>query len=200
MPVPVKRGQDTIVRLLDAALAVYSRRGRDGFTLQAVLDASGVSVGSLYHHFGSLDGLGLALYNRCMDDLMDHLVDGLKGCATAEEGVRAMVTVYLRWTADAPTKALVLHAAAYPGSPPGHAERATGADAPKVEVIGEWFAPHIASGALDPMPPFLLETLVLGPPRLVAQRWLAGVPGFDLDEAIALLPDRVWRSVRGKKT
>jgi len=197
MPVPVKRGQDTVARLLDAALAVYSQRGRDGFTLQAVLDASGVSVGSLYHHFGSLDGLGIGLYNRCMDDLMDHLVDGLKDCRTAEDGVRAMVTVYLRWTADSPTKALVLHAAAYPGSPLGDAEHATGVNAPKVEVIGEWFAPHIASGALDPMPPFLLETLVLGPPRLAAQRWLAGTPGFDLDEAAKHLPDRVWRSVRG---
>ena len=43
--------------LLDAALAVHAARGPEGFTIHAVVEESGRSLGSLYHHFGSFDGL-----------------------------------------------------------------------------------------------------------------------------------------------
>jgi hypothetical protein len=38
--------------------------------------------------------------------------------------------------------------------------------------------------------------LVIGPVAETARRWLAGAPGIDLTTAAAVLPERIWRSIR----
>jgi len=47
------RGGATRERLLDAARTLFGERGFDGTSIQAVLEASGVARGALYHHFHS---------------------------------------------------------------------------------------------------------------------------------------------------
>ena len=79
---PVKRGQDTVVRLLDAALAVYSQRGRDGFTLQAVLDASGVSNSQLYRHFANKDQIVRAVIGLMGERVIQREQDALGRVST----------------------------------------------------------------------------------------------------------------------
>jgi TetR/AcrR family transcriptional regulator len=67
---------DTKERLLDEALRLFARRGVDAVGVQEVVDAAGVTKPSLYHHFGSKDGLvqalvdrGFATLNRALDAL-----------------------------------------------------------------------------------------------------------------------------------
>ncbi|MER5649316.1 TetR/AcrR family transcriptional regulator [Streptosporangium sp. NPDC002524] len=79
-----RRGEETRERLLAAALDLYEREGADGFTMTAVTAASGVSVGSLYHHFGSFDGLAAALYARCLSGLLDAVVAALAALPPGE--------------------------------------------------------------------------------------------------------------------
>lgn len=47
-------------RLLDAGVAVFSRSGFNGSSVQDVTDAAGVPKGSFYNHFDSKEGLGAA--------------------------------------------------------------------------------------------------------------------------------------------
>ncbi|WP_435971362.1 TetR/AcrR family transcriptional regulator [Streptomyces sp. Qhu_M48] len=68
-----QRGEATVERLLTTALRVYADSGRQGFTVNAVTAASGVS---LYHHFGSFDGLAAAPYIRCTEQLYGEVVAG----------------------------------------------------------------------------------------------------------------------------
>lgn len=49
-----------------------------------------------------------------------------------------------------------------------------------------------------PLP--LIESLVLGPVIGVARRWLSGIGDVDLEEAVRVLPDRIWRSVSAEPT
>lgn len=51
-------------RLLDEALSLFARRGVDAVGVQEVVDAAGVTKPSLYHHFGSKEGLITALVDR----------------------------------------------------------------------------------------------------------------------------------------
>jgi AcrR family transcriptional regulator len=189
-----QRGAETVDRLLSTALDVFAK-DPDGFTVNAVTTASGVSLGSLYHHFGSFDGLAAALYSKCMAQLFDALIDALQRTRTARTGIRALVVTYLRFTEDHPAAARFIHASAYAGYLSAHAAQITAAKAPRLEAVAGWLRPHVASGELVDLPEPLIEILLIGPVAETARRWLSGVPGVDISQAVRVLPDRIWRSL-----
>lgn len=49
--------QETIDRLLDAAMRALDDDGESGFRVEQVIETAGASASSLYHHFGNRDGL-----------------------------------------------------------------------------------------------------------------------------------------------
>ena len=56
-PRPDQEDQGTKAALIDAAVALLDEYGEQGLRIADIHRISGVSVGSLYHHFGSRDGL-----------------------------------------------------------------------------------------------------------------------------------------------
>lgn len=189
------RGAATVDRLLAAALEVFRGQGQDGFTVSAVTAASGVSLGSLYHHFGSFDGLAAALYSRCMAELLDEIGAALDRTRTARTGVRAIVLAYLRFTEQQPASARFIHVSAHAGYLAAHAERIAAAKKPRFDRIAGWLRAHVASGEIISVSEPLLEILLIGPVAETSRRWLSGAPGVDLAEAAKELPDRIWRSL-----
>ena len=193
------RGRETSARLLDAALAVHAEHGHEGLTVQAVLERSGVSLGSLYHHFGSAGGLAAALYDRCLGELLDAVLAELRRARTAHTGVRAVVVAYLRFTRDHPDVARYVHASSYSSFVPEHAARSAAAHADRLAELHGWFAAQVAAGRIVDAPPDVLEVLVVGPVAEFARRWLAGAPG-DLRAAERVLAERTWSAVSGSGT
>lgn len=191
-----QRGEETVTRLLDAALELYAAKGQDGFTVQALTAASGVSLGSLYHHFGSADGLAAALYARCMSDLLDRIIARLERTRTARTGVHAVVLAYLGFAEENPAAARFIHASSYASFLPAHLSLLAAAKTPRIERILAWFRPHVAAGRIVDLPEALAETLMIGPPAEFTRRWLSHAPGLHLAEAARVLPERVWRSLR----
>jgi AcrR family transcriptional regulator len=57
----VERGKATRSHLIDVATRLFAAHGYDGTSIEAVLADSGVSRGSLYHHFRGKDALFLAV-------------------------------------------------------------------------------------------------------------------------------------------
>jgi AcrR family transcriptional regulator len=51
------RGRATRDQLVAVATELFAQRGFDGTSIEAVLEAAGVSRGSLYHHFASKEAL-----------------------------------------------------------------------------------------------------------------------------------------------
>ncbi|GAA2213528.1 TetR/AcrR family transcriptional regulator [Nonomuraea monospora] len=187
-----KRSEETVTKLLDTALAIYP----DDFTLRALTTRSGVSMGSVYHHFGSLEGLAAALYSRCMGALLDTLTSAVEDAADARDGVRRAVTAYLGFTAEHPDQARFIHAAPYAIDLGPYAERIAAGKAPRLERLNGWILGHMDGGAVARLPVAQVEMLLVGPVAEVTRRWLAGAPEIDLAEAARVLPDRVWRSLR----
>ncbi|GAA3113662.1 TetR/AcrR family transcriptional regulator [Streptosporangium carneum] len=192
-----RRGAATADRVLAAALDLYAAEGLSGLTMTALIAETGVSSGSLYHHFGSLGGLTAALYAHCMSELLDTLVAALERSRTARAGVRALVEAYLRFAQDNRPAAHFIHASSYADFLPAHAERVAEAKAPRMRRIAEWLRPHVEAGHVIALPDPLTEMLVIGPVAETSRRWLAGAPDVDLTVAARLLPERVWQSVRG---
>ncbi|MEU9148854.1 TetR/AcrR family transcriptional regulator [Streptomyces sp. NPDC048349] len=191
-----QRGEATVDQILTAALRVFAESGQQGFTVNAVVSASGVSLGSLYHHFGSFDGMAAALYIRCMDQLGEDMTAALARARTARTGVRSWVTSYLRFTQEHRDVALFLHASAYSGYLVAHAEEIGAAKAVQFAALTQWLEVHVERGEIAPLPASVIEVMVMGPLTEAARRWLSSTYEIDLAESARHLPDLIWRSLR----
>ena len=60
----LKNGGDTRERLLEAAERLYLERGYGATSIEAVVEAAGLTKGALFHHFDSKHDLALALIER----------------------------------------------------------------------------------------------------------------------------------------
>ena len=192
-----QRGEVTADLLLDAALRLFAEQGEQGLTVNAVTKASGVSLGSLYHHFGSLDGLFDALTERWLSRLLSELITAMQATRTARTGIRAIVRTHLAFVREHRDAALLLHSARTDQRNMIQARELRDSQEARLSVFATWAQSHVDSGELAPLSLPLLESLVLGPLVGVVRRWLSGIDDveLDLDEAARVLPDRIWRSV-----
>ncbi|MFE2266687.1 TetR/AcrR family transcriptional regulator [Streptomyces griseosporeus] len=190
-----QRGEVTADLLLDAALRVYAAEGERGVTVAAVTKASGVSLGSLYHHFGSIDGLIAALAQRWLGRLLGELAVSLQEARTARDGIDAVVRSYLAFVQEHRDAALLLHSATADRYGMTRGKELRDTQEARLSAFAQWLEPHIRSGELAPLPLPLVESLILGPVVGVARRWLSGTGDVDLEAAARILPDRIWRSL-----
>ncbi|RDI26729.1 TetR/AcrR family transcriptional regulator [Lentzea flaviverrucosa] len=167
--------------LLDAALELVGEGGLDAVTIAALTERSGMSNGSIYHHFGSRAGVFAQLYadsyGRCVAAMLPALRAG-----SAEEGVRGLTLSYLDWVMANPSRARFLYAA------PDHADPA--AKMAEFAPVLAWFLDRMASGELRTVPPWALEPVAMGPAHESVRRFLLGV--FDLAQAREIVADAVW--------
>lgn len=88
-------------RLLLAALASFAEQGFDATSVQALLDATGLSKGAFYHHFASKD----ALLDAVVDELSQRGIARVKaqvrdaGCSALEQ-YRAFIAASRQWQFD----------------------------------------------------------------------------------------------------
>ena len=188
------RGEVTSDLLLDAALRVYADAGEQGLTVSAVTRASGVSLGSLYHHFGSIDGLVNALLTRWLGRLLGELADAVGNSHDARTGVRALVRTYLGFVQKHPDVSRLLHSSRADQVGMEQARELRDVHEARMPPLTSWVLRHVERGEIAPLSPALLESLLLGPVVGVSRRWLT-VGDVDLDEAARILPERIWRSI-----
>jgi AcrR family transcriptional regulator len=90
----VERGQATRAHLVDIATRLFAERGYDGTSIEAVLTESGVSRGSLYHHFPGKDALFWAVLEGVATRVGQQLADAEHD---APDPVAALRTGTLAW-------------------------------------------------------------------------------------------------------
>ena len=78
-------------RLLNAAYEEIYRTGFQGSDLMSIIKRAGVTKGALYHHFGSKEGLGLAMIDAVIAPRITET--WLTPLAEAEDPVAALITI-----------------------------------------------------------------------------------------------------------
>ena len=71
-------GRETMSRIMDFALAEFNEVGPDDFNLDRVLEKSGVSRSSVYHHFGGRHGVIAAVEAKLVENDVDLNNIGLR--------------------------------------------------------------------------------------------------------------------------
>ncbi len=94
--------RDTEDRILDAAHAVFVRRGTAGARMQEVADEAGVNKALLHYYFRSKEGLARAVFRRAASALLPRVLETLRSERPLEEKVRRVVEIEIDVLRESP--------------------------------------------------------------------------------------------------
>lgn len=166
-------------RILAEARRQLLDRGYDGFTVNGVRDALGLSTGSMFHAFGSRAELAAAVFVEGMTAYQHTVSQALRGEEAAPdsdvaawEGLCRLVAVHLRWVEDHPALARWLFTT-IPDDVAAHVRPALAAPnrafQAALAAVHARFAPPEEEGGQA-----LLHALILGPAQEYCRRWIRG--------------------------
>ncbi len=192
--------RDTKELILRAALAAFTRLGYEAATIADIRAAAGVSNGSVFHHFGSKEGIAAALYGDGIRRYQAGLLGVLRRHRRdAAGGVRAAVRYHLDWVMTNRGLARFLFEI---GRPDWHGARSPelrAANDAFVAGIADWLRPQVAAGQVKPLTAELFAACVIGPAQLVSRAWIAGLRPEPPAGDMAALADAAWDAVAAPK-
>ncbi|MFE0024917.1 TetR/AcrR family transcriptional regulator [Amycolatopsis sp. NPDC059021] len=103
-----ERGQATREHLVAVATRLFTERGYEGTSIEAVLRDSGVSRGALYHHFGGKDALFAAVLDTVYDRTGESMAAATRDAPDPVSALRAGCRAWIRLTADPAVHRIVL--------------------------------------------------------------------------------------------
>jgi AcrR family transcriptional regulator len=183
-------------KVLAAALDLFDANGYSATTIDDVKRRSAVSVGVIYHHFGSKEGIAGALYLQSLADFQRGLTETLEASANAECVVRTAVGHHLRWMDDNPARARFLLRR--------RETEVVELNRPDVEELNRelfsrldgWYRPRVAAGEIRELPLPLLFSIWFGPTQEYARTTLDGASRQPLTTAETVLADAAWAALR----
>ena len=122
--------------ILSAALNCFDATGVEPATIQDIQRQAGCSVGSLYHHFGSKEGVAEALWLALIEEFNVYMLARLGKAESAEDAVRAFVDARLDNLALGPLLVALIVLAAYPETAHVELEELNPEDALAAPAVG----------------------------------------------------------------
>jgi TetR/AcrR family transcriptional regulator len=92
---PIERDRDTEQRILDAARAVFVRRGTAGARMQEIAQEAGVNQALLHYYFRSKDRLAEAAFREVAGRILPTVFEILGSDVSIEEKVQRFVSLYI---------------------------------------------------------------------------------------------------------
>src|SRR3954471_12989574 len=92
------KGERTRAAILDEALRLVSKAGLDGLTIGTLADATGMSKSGLFAHFGSREGLQLAVLEHGAKHFAANVVEPVIGIERGVPRLKAMFERWIAWT------------------------------------------------------------------------------------------------------
>jgi AcrR family transcriptional regulator len=186
---------DARIAVLDAAARLFDARGFASVSINDLTAASGVSNGSIYHHFGAKEGVLAALVVGALADYQDGLLAVLDAHRdSARDGIRAALAFELRWFEDDPRAArlVIAHRDAVAASAGGR-EPLRAANRAFARRVRVWLDRHAETKAIDIT---VLHAVVFAPARELGSLWLAKRVKQRPTTFATALGDAAWAGLR----
>jgi AcrR family transcriptional regulator len=90
-----ERGLATRKAILATATRLFAEHGYAGVSVEAVLEAAGISRGALYHHFASKEALFEAVFEALEAEICDKVIASSAGARDGVRGLAAGCDVFL---------------------------------------------------------------------------------------------------------
>jgi AcrR family transcriptional regulator len=189
-----KRRDETI----SVACALFARNGFAGTNIREICSATRLSVGTLYHHFGSKEALLATTYLTVLNRYMTGALPLLDSTSPAEVVIKETVFYHLSWLVDHPTEARFL--LQFIGGDP-HIEAAPSELVRENEdwlaAVKAWVETAMSSGQIKRIPFRSVVALLIGPMYQWVRDWLLEQEPVDLVLEAEILADGSWAALRG---
>lgn len=86
-------------RILQTALGLFSRKGYDATSVREICEASGITKPTLYHFFGSKDGVYRALVDGALEGFQQEIAARVARPGTATDRLRSVARAYFEYAA-----------------------------------------------------------------------------------------------------
>jgi AcrR family transcriptional regulator len=182
--------------VLAAALDCFTRLGTDGTTIQDIQRQADCSIGSIYHHFGSKEGIAEELFLDGIARFNQGMIRKLKQCGDAEQSVRAVVDYYCDWSTRHRDLARYLHSRDIDFSESARA-RLKDIHRAYITAVFTWFAPFVEAGQMRQLPIDAYVPLISGPIQEYVRRWLSGHHNIAPKTVREVFADAAWNAVKG---
>lgn len=183
--------------VLQAALVCFTDVGFDNTTIQDIQREARCSVGSLYHHFGSKEGIAEELFIDGIEHFNQGMLRKLRASSNAEDSVKAVVRYYCDWTVRNRPLASYLHSRDIDFSEQARA-RLKEIYREYITAVFGWFTPFVARGEMRVLPREAYVPLISGPIQEYVRRWLSGHYERSPVALKALFADAAWNAVKGE--
>src|SRR4051812_33603506 len=175
-------------QILDAALDAFLEKGVLATTIEDVRARSGASVGSIYHHYGSKEGIAAALFVDGMRSYQDGAAAALRA-----GGVKGFVRRHVKWVTGNPRLATYLFTQREPSVEQASRDELAEINRAFFAEVRAWIA---SRDDLRPLPFDLFHAVVLGPAQEWSRHWLAGNAETSPQRAARVLADAADAAVR----
>jgi len=185
--------------ILDAALDCFLANTVSATTIDEIRERSGASTGSIYHFFGSKEGLATQLYVEVLADHHANYLNALRTSRTAKAGISEAVRAHLRWVADHPDRARYLFSGREREAVDRRDPAVTDLNEELYQVASAWLDGHVRRGRVKPLSPRMFQALWMGATLEYTRLWMAHPTNpADLIDAADALADAAWQAVRGR--
>ncbi|MFZ3003112.1 MAG: TetR/AcrR family transcriptional regulator [Undibacterium umbellatum] len=181
--------------ILLGALACFNQHGLDLTTIEIIREHCDTSVGNIYHHFGSKDGLVAALFFSALEDQARLLATYLEKADTAQQGVAAIVGSYIDWVTDQPELARFQYQARAAIAKGPQADELAAKNRSRNKHIFSWWSAPARHAFIKHIPVDLLPSLLIGQAENYCRAWLSGRIVTSPKKYRAYLTQAAWLSL-----
>jgi len=197
----VRRGRFAATRarkdsVLKAALECFSELGIEGTTIHDIQRRADCSIGSIYHHFGSKEGIAEELFIDGIQRLNRGMLRKVTKAGNAEQSVHAVVGYYCEWSTRHRIMARYLHSRDIDFSPAAR-RRLHDIHRAYISAIFTWFAPFVERDEMRRLPVDTYVPLISGPIQEYVRRWLSDHHTKSPRGVKSLFAEAAWNAVKG---
>jgi len=183
-------------RVLQAAAGICARSGSSSLSIVGLTDESGVSNGSIYHHFGSREGVIASLVLDAFSSYQEGLLSVLnEHQEDAQGGVESMVRYHLGWMEANPDLARLLVEQRDQVAEGPEGGRLRDQNRLFFREVKAWLDGRASAGQIEEVSIDLAHALVFAPAQELSRHWLSGrlkeEPGRHADRLAAA----AWASI-----
>jgi len=181
--------------ILASALACFDEQGIDATTIEHIRQRADSSIGTIYHHFGSKEGLIAALFFVALADQQAQMEAVIEHSTTAEQTVKGIIGVYMEWVAAQPELARFMFQARTVVGASEHQNRLNERNKSFYRRFFVLLAEAQDRNEIKALPTEVYMPLIIGQAESYCRAWLSGRVHTSPKQYVDVFAQAVWQSL-----